>query len=583
MRNRILKTAAALAAALCLSATLVTGAMAAGSGSTSAGARKWADTDVTIDSNGGYFVYMDDGETEAVYYRVYGPGQLMSPALFGKFLEEANDGPVGMMMRYNLGTGETEEVFEDPCYGPVIADGRGFYGMIPEEGSSIESEYGSYTVWVSADGSETRAISDKQTCIMGASEDGSYIALRFINIDDEEYGGLAVYHEGKEAVAVVPDDGEFLTYCGMYKSLMYFMLYDSETRGNTLYCLNAKDAELTELGYVPYDPEETYSTELECRQCLTDSKGVYIVAAATEGTGQLISGFICFKARSEREDSVEVIDSDWLGELEQDELPRLMITRPGEAEAYRYVTDDVELSEGFYGDLIYHESPRSVMPVVEEFIPKPDDDLEYMEYVLAMEVIDRTIYLITAKCAHNADYDIGWRYAYDLQQANWFRIPVDWDSLDDDGHATAIEGIGYCLEEEQNGGETGLSSEYTTGNEYLDSLVLPVCGGWQMTKYQEEGRTYRARRTGEDAWLYINIFGGITYIWDDVEIDTSADVGETGNLVFTVKGNNGYIYFTLLSTEGYHEDMTITVEMDYPDDDGEYHERIVTYAARGVG
>ena len=58
-----------------------------------------------------------------------------------------------------------------------------------------------------------------------------------------------------------------------------------------------------------------------------------------------------------------------------------------------------------------------------------------------------------------------------------------------------------------------------------------------------------------------------------------SSVSESGYLTGSAEGENGLIYLTVLSLEG--DEMT--VQINYPDGDGNYHERMILFRECGVG
>ncbi len=592
-KNRIGRWIAA-AAALILSSSMVLGVCAAETPADSpeSGTEHWADLDVEIENNGGYFVRVDDGETDAVYFRNYGESQLWETAYFGNFVSFARPGETGKLMRYNLETGEVEEVAEDPLTGIIVADGKGFYGR------AATDEYGGKICRMSADGKEITELSECRMDLLGSDETGTYVITQYADIfDSAKLGALAVWYDGSEILTAVPDPGELLSYCGFADGQMIFLVYKYETGENRLYSLSVDNGALTSLGRISYRDGDGNIAPLSCRQFLHDEEGIYLMLASErylywDGGEPLespseIAGHVGIRAVPGKRNSVKVIPEAGEGAPpEETVLPRLLLTDVGEVGVYSRTGGDLELSEGTWGDLIYYDSPFGAWLLAENFIDDPGDS-DFRTIVQAMEFVDGAAYIITANAEKFYEEDSDIYYNLKLQQMDWYRIPTGEEAeaakeSEDYEFTHGIKQLAWCyanyeggLDDDGKGDDEGENS-----SELLESLLWEYAGGYELVYYREDGgRKIRASRLDGQVLLSFNIYGDVELDWLGESIEMKASVSESGYLTGSVEGENGLIYLTVLSLEG--DEMT--VQINYPDGDGNYHERMILFRECGVG
>ena len=585
----------AAAAALILSVSSVPGIQtaAAPSGEPEAAAVHWADPGAEIENNGGFFVRVDDGETDAVNFRNYGEEELEEITYYGEFLNFGRPDQTGKLLRYNLDTKEVETVAEDPFTGLIVADGNGFYGR------AAYDEYGGRVCRMAVRGEnagEITELSEYRMDLLGSDESGTFVVTQYADIYyQDKLGALAVWYDGEEILTAVPDPGELLTYCGFAGGEMIFLVYKYDTGENRLYSLSTENGALTSLGRISYRDEDGEIAPLGCRQFLSDEEGIYLMLTSTRygladengnETARRISGHIGIRAVPGKRNSAKVIPEAGEGAPPEDwPLPRLLLTAPGEVGVYARVGGDLALSEGSWGGLVYFDSPYGAWMLAEDFIDDPGDS-DFACQVQAMEFVDGAAYVITANTAKVFDED-GIYTGRRLQQMDWYRVPTGIEAeeakqSEDYEFTHGIKQLAWCYANYEGGlDDDGRGDdEDDTESGYLDELLREYAGGYELVYYREDGgRKIRASRLDGQVLLSFNIYGEIELRWIDEEMIMSADVSETGLLIGSVKGENGWVYLTVLELDG--DEMT--VQVDYPDEDGHYHERLILFRECGVG
>ncbi len=385
-----------------------------------------------VQNNGGHFVKVGD----RVYYLVYEEGAIDKISLFGGFLDQMPlAGGKAQLYYYDLTKEEAVDTGVNAAAGSALFAGRdGFYMTIPKDtetymASKLDPETGDMT-----------DIAEGQ--IRGVSNDGKYVTVEVT--DKTTYTtSYAIYENGEKIGEIAPNGDNFLQYCGWTDHAMVCMEMDYESGHNMLYALPAgRDQETIKLGQVP-DPEMAMANEAEVEQFISDGDNAYMNLAYYEGTGHFLAEQEVVSMKADQADSVQKME-DVLGQNDGEADPgneeaeegpssdpqeKIFLQSPGSLGAARALAGDLELSESYYGDLLWHDSPYSAFTIVKDFVSKPDEDLKSRAFDQEMVSFGTTAFVILATAEHKEEEDIGWRMAYEMKSLQYLCIPFGGEVL----------------------------------------------------------------------------------------------------------------------------------------------------------
>ena len=427
-----------------------------------------------VENNGGYFVRVGD----QVYYRVYDERGLHRNALFGEFLSGDVPTAPSTLVAYDLKSGETETV--TTMYG----DGKLYAGV---DGFFLANSETNETYLYPVDGSEWNLYCKGTP--RGVSADGRSLLVTQYPLGPGYKNGDVLYRDGQEIAEVSLDKLDFEGFCGFAGEDAIMYCRETEDADWKILSID-KDGKQTDLGVIDLSDADEWIKNLypEPEQILYDEEGVYLTFGYYDGTGHMLADWVMLSAKPGVADSVEMLEvASRADDVDVDTVPKMLLTGPGEIETYKYVGGEVELSEGYYGDLVYYDSPFGAMILKEDYLPQEEAEGETdgKQFLLDAQVFDDTAFLITAYGTHNEQNDIGWRWSYDLVYMEYYSIPFDAAHLENG------------IPKEMNSLEFLTSTGWAEGAINYDDLV----GKWKLESYETEGYCGSAEEDGVDTHL----------------------------------------------------------------------------------
>ena len=486
-----------------------------------------------VENNGGYFVRVGD----KVYYRVYSETGLHRTALFGNFIDGDIPTAPSALMSYDLKTGKQEEVATVYGSGKLYVGTKGFF-----LGNSETNE----TYLISPTGSGQSLYCSGVP--NGVSEDGRFLEVRQYNWDTAS--GSADHKEvlvcdGREVTQVTDENGLF--FCGFAENDAIFVRgsdKEDEDSVGTEWILSSADenGKQTDLGVIDVSDSDAWIASLvpEPEQILSDEEGAYLTFGFYDGSGHMLSAWAAASVKPGEADSLEMLDTGKRAEdIDEEQVPKMLLTGPGEVEFYSVTGGEVGLSEGYYGNLVYYDSPFGATVLKEDFIPQNEADMmtDWRNFLLDAAVFDDTAFLITAYGERNEQEDIGWRAAYDLICLEYYNIPFDAAHLENG------------VPKEMNSMEFLTSTGWAEGAVDYEELV----GSWKLYSFETEGYSSTAEEDG---------------------IDTRVSFQKDGTVILeeTVEGVNEKSEFTRLTGD----EENIFICMDENDEDNVMQMEVVS-------
>ena len=358
-----------------------------------------------VENNGAYFVRLSDG----VYFHRYGSLAMGEAVLWGEFLyyldAEQNS---AALCRIDPQSGAVTELFEDGCGGKLYWCGDRFYCK-----RSVDD--GVRICTVQLDGTVNDLGSGT---VAGVSEDAAYVALWRYG-EDETLRVLDA--SGAERCAVTVPDGSYYEFCGMCGDTAVYL---DVTDGHATLCA-VSAAETVELGELPMESEFAYP---QCEQFLCDGEDVYVLLANYEGSASMLNDYTVVCAQPDQQGSMSIVqegyDAERMPGVSEFELPRLTLA-DGALSYCAALPGTVELTDGTSGDLVYYETPEHATRLASGFIRTIEEDALRVQ---TAEAVDGTAYLIVASMERAPDEDIGWRWAYRLNELYYLRLPLTEDA-----------------------------------------------------------------------------------------------------------------------------------------------------------
>ena len=424
-----------------------------------AGTFEMAFIDGEVENNGGYFVRVGD----RVYFRLYGQTSLDPVTVGTDVLSNGTASGGSKIMYYDINTQEVAEAFPDDGFGRIYVASDGFWLCRREDNGDEAPEIVLYRV--SEDGSNIEDFGHGTPA--GVSADGAYVA--FLPYD-EDYGSIEMLSGGEMLSMVSPEYGEDLTYIGIAEDQLVFLARTKEdyaTSCHTLYSMDIVTTELTNLGKIPYEENSfVQDAYLIPEQFETRGKDVYVLAAQYEGSGHFLQDYIAVHAVAGKANSVDLIDYE---EATSEHLPGIVITDDG-AKLLQVKPYTASLSEGYYGSLNYYDSIHSVIQLVPDYVPDFAEDSLYVTALQTVEVVGDDVFVIRSLHERSPENDIGWRYAYRLDQMNYERF--SWKILDENYNSDDFSSLGSVFIPQEGVNYIGYTDENASQSEESQSVTV---------------------------------------------------------------------------------------------------------------
>ena len=130
-----------------------------------------------------------------------------------------------------------------------------------------------------------------------------------------------------------------------------------------------------------------------------------------------------------KENSLTVAKEGSEGFVEEETVPFFYFDAQGEIQ---YAKHDprgaVALSEDYYGDLVWYDSPFGASVLKEKYMEQSPYDVSAGDKVKVLqkaEIVDGAAYLITAEAEYDPSQDIGWRMGYLLKKMYEERVQLE--------------------------------------------------------------------------------------------------------------------------------------------------------------
>ncbi len=357
-----------------------------------------------VKNNGGYFLGLGD----CVYFREYPLSAFAEPALWGEFLQSPAPDTVVPIRIYDAKARTLVAEIPDDGYGRIwFADGLLWLQRSDGQHNHV------YTL--TPDGKERREVVYGH--VAGVSEDGALICIQG-SVDSK----LSIWKDGNPVSAVKPTEEEYFTFCGFAGDSV---LYLSQALGSSRAEIRqlTADGKTYTLGLTHEMPELEGLYAPEFQQIIVDGDKVWMVFSWYQGTGHYYYDSRAVELTLGVENSVK---SFHLPSKDPDARmvpPVLLLTESGKVEVVPEKEQTVRLSEDVSGSLDYIDSPFSAVRLIENFIPTEPYE-NGGKVIQTAEIVGDSAYLVLADCTRDAAGDIGWRYAYSLNELSYLRVPL---------------------------------------------------------------------------------------------------------------------------------------------------------------
>ncbi len=399
-----------------------------------------------VENNGGYFVRLDG----AVYFRAYGEEIRQEHVPEGRFLTDSPQGfgQEGTVCRFDPETGETGEAFRDGGYGPLwYLDGK-FYTQImdPETG-----HMNVFSFFPDGSGREQMSFGGYDR-INGVSESGRRLLI--CQEDDNRYQVFdgSLYPETFEP----GENRSFVYFCFAGETPVCAVYDAADEQIRIIQQGSGRDEELC-LGVLP-ESEVIPGAKPEVVQHFYCDGQLYLGLAWYNGPDIELDDYAVVRTVIGGENSLEVVYTGVPDGFEgiQERMPQFFLNYADDVLfTGRDPSGEVMLSEGSYGDLLFFDSPFSVMPVISGYIP--EDPLtvknEPVRILQEAEYAGGAVWLIIADAVCRDDYSNSPWVSFDLEGLSWTRIQVDGIPMTADGGAFEEVPVLHAEASGSSGGE----------------------------------------------------------------------------------------------------------------------------------
>jgi len=425
-----------------------------------------------IEGNGGYFVRAG----RKVYYRAIRPEGMPQSALFAEFLNGENADASSVLAVYDLDTQGFSDVMD------VRGSGR-MYACV--EGLLLADGNGSINCYDPVGRSSTTYCSGNS--IVDVSDDGNFLAVTEY---DTDYNLSYSVYEGKDKLYSV---NGLLDVYGFAQDQLIAVRKIDDDAGRFEFVSYAADGTETSLGTF-VKPAEIYDawTIPELIEFEPHGDTVYLTVGYYEGTGHFLSAWEGYKMQAGKAQSLEDIEvTNANNKTSEGSEPDMLVDESGDVGFYDVKTNTVGLSEGYYGDLVYYDSPYGAT-VISKYMIYENMEPSWYDTMLESVVLDKTAFLIKATGHRLEEEDIGWRYAYYPESYAYYAIPMD--DAGTDGECPRL-----CL-----------VNEYPKYASKQDAVELKGTE-WKCVSLEAEGQYMTADEDGFDRYLVFNNDDTVTY------------------------------------------------------------------------
>ena len=427
-----------------------------------------------IEGNGGYFIRVGS----QVYYRAIAPEGMPDYSLFAEFLSGEKPEVASTLAVYDLGTDKWHDVMEMKGSGEMyactkgllLADGNGNINVYDPLGTTQEKY---------CDGDS----------ITDVTADGNMVAVF------ENNKGYSVYQDGKELYTV---DHLMDVYGFAGDQLIAVRAIDNDNKRFEFVSYSPDGSETSMGTFVKPDTVyETWSLP-ELIEFEPHGETVYLTVGYYEGTGHFLSDWEGYEMQAGKDGSLkDIVATDENRHVDDMNEPKMLVDdETGEVSFFSVKTNTVGLSEGYYGDLVYYDSPLGAQ-VISSYMVYENMYPSWYDTMLYSVVLDKTAFVITATGHYLPEEDIGWRTAYYPYAYNYIAVPFAGVSQGDEP------------------GRNYLVMEYPKHAALSDAEALKRTDGWVCVSAEAEGDYISAEDDTFDRDLVFNNDGTITMVVQD--------------------------------------------------------------------
>ncbi len=446
-----------------------------------------------------------------VYYRVIAPEGWPDTAIFGEYLyNEKMDVPSSLWV-YDLDDNSYEKVMDIEGWGNMYAGVQGlFISDGKNEISVIDPVNKTQTPYV-----EGRLITD-------VSDDGTL--LMTTNYDSNYHQHGQICRDG-EYICYTAEENNSIVFYGLAGDDMIALYHES--RSDEYEMVSYQNSIMTSLGTLTL-PGDMMSPYPELIEYKAEGDQAYITVGYYEGSGHFLARWDAYSMTAGEEDSLVLLDKedrDFTSDFTSDETEPRMLIDNGDVYFYDVASNSLGLSEKFYGDLVYYDSPFGASVVKRYLVDELAGETEWDDQLLQAVVLDNTAFVITATGHHIPSDDIGWRYSYAPIMVEYMAIP-----------------FGPDVEKDKNGVPVNYEFLTTIDVNHLDKEEADELTGtdWDLYSYEVEGNYELAYSDTYQKHLRFEENGDITL----TETDTSTNKTETFTLVREDDGDYDPAYIT---------------------------------------
>lgn len=382
-------------------------------------ARAFADG--TVENNGGAFVRAGN----RIYFRVYNTRSLAATTLGGLYIDEVSAAQPSTLKFLDLDTDEEVEVCEVYGTGPLYVtqwgiciasytDGVPSTTLIDEDGN-IDEDY-------------------LPAVITGVSADGRLISVSTEPEDRDDL--IPVLYNGDSKIGSPADDGEEDRHYNAYGFVGNSMIGITSRPESMIVEAFSYDenGRFVILGQVGHYDMETYTLSPHVEKVTGSDEEGYISATYRDGTADAVVAWAVFEFTAGAEDSMKELDSDLTSAKYDHTYPEVIFDKKGRAKLSAHGSNEVYLSERYFGDLMCTDEDENEMLIRNDYISDPGDERKYITAVAdGAYFADDIACFIELDGKHNEEEDAGFHRAYDLTGVRFICLRFDDDHLNQGG------------------------------------------------------------------------------------------------------------------------------------------------------
>lgn len=417
---------------------------------------------------------------DEVFFRTYDTSVMTEPALWASFIDTwYEERLVAELWAYNTVTGELRSLGGCGSYGDLSLIGDSLY--VTDWGSEDSVYYGLRRFALEGGAADVL----ENTALLLVDPEGVY-SLRMEHENNDDEGTHAVYRNAEPYYTL---DGSFdeFTPCGFGPEGELVILnayYDEELYGYSVVIRQIfPDGSVTELGTLEADEFGGYP---DVHGFLADPETgrFYLILNYYQGAAAP-TDYRAVRGTLGEENSLQLVRKFSGDEGESAPEPGIYLTREGDFGLSRRVPGALFLSEEDAGDLYYVDREGDEILLTENFID-PEQGSGFV--IQAGAVLGDAAYLIVADAQRSPSGDVGWRWAYDLLELYYLRVPLD------TGRPETLTGPRW----------TGLSAAEPV--EEID--YSEVAGSWRLGFVNENGDGVYSYYPNEEGTLSIDYWSG---------------------------------------------------------------------------